>query len=242
MSQTSMSADLHLDEATLNDMADDRLSAAQRPVADAHLAGCAVCRAALDSVRQVIALGRTDEARAAAPSLTVEPPPDLWTIVAATTVHERLVRRQVLRSMRGGLAVAALVIVAASSATTMAVMRLAERGAELRTNGPPSLPSLPPLPSLPRPGSRRGAVEDDLRRATERQFDAYAKAEAAALRGIQRGDQRADAERRLGALDSVLAAARAAALAAPGDDERRRAVEDVYRRRQDAIRRAVEPR
>lgn len=231
-----MSADAHLDEAVLNDIADDRLSAAERAVAYAHLAGCAVCQAALDSVRRVIALGRTDEARVAAPSLTVEPPPDLWTVVAATTVHERLVRRHVLRSMRGGLAVAALALVAASSATTVAVMRLVQRGAELRTNGLPSLPSLPPL------DRRRSAAQDDLRRATERQFEAHAKAETAALRAIQRADQRADAERRLASLDSVLAAARAAALAAPGDEERRRVVEDVYRRRQDAIRRAVEPR
>lgn len=235
----STSLGAHPDEAALNDIADDRLAAAERAVVEAHLNDCAACRAALDSVRQVIALGRTDEARAAAPSLTVAPPPELWTVVAATTVHERLVRRHVLRSMRGGLALAALVLVAASSAATIGVMRLAQRGAALRESGPPTLPSLPPPI-----GARRGSVEADLRRATERQLVAHANAEAATLRRLETADRRvrAEVDRRLAELDSVLDVARAAALAAPGDDERLRVVEDVYRRRQDAIRRALEPR
>jgi hypothetical protein len=141
--------------------------------------------------------------------------------------------------MRGGLALAALVLVAASSAATIGVMRLAQRGAALRESGPPTLPSLPPPI-----GARRGSVEADLRRATERQLVAHANAEAATLRRLETADRRvrAEVDRRLAELDSVLDVARAAALAAPGDDERLRVVEDVYRRRQDAIRRALEPR
>ena len=229
----------HLDDATLNDLADGRLRAADRAAADTHLTGCAECRVELEAVRQVIALGRTDEARAAAPLLTVEPPPELWPVVAATTMHERLVRRHVLRSMRGGLLVGGLALVAASSAATVGVMRLIERGAALRASGPPSLPSLPRLPPLP---GRRSSIDNDLWRATERQLDAYANAEAATLLRIQSAERRAAAERALASLDSVLAAARGAALAAPGDDEPLRVVEDVYRRRQDAIRRAAELR
>jgi len=235
MSHPGTNGGAHLDDATLNDLADGRLGASDRAAADTHLTRCEECRAALDSVRQVIALGRTDEARAAAPLLTVQPPPELWPVVAATTLHERLVRRHVLRSMRGTLAVAAVALVATSSAATVGVMRLLDRAAELRSSGLPPLPSLPSLPPLP---GRRSSAADNVRRATERQLDAYAKAEAATLRRIEPVGRRAAAERGLAALDSVLAAARAAALAAPGDEERLRVVEDVYRRRQDAIRRA----
>lgn len=218
----------HLDEATLNDIADGRLAVEQRTAADAHLEGCATCRAALEALRQVIALGSTGEAKAASPLLTIEPPPELWTVVAATTVHERLVRRHVLRSMRGTLALAALVLVAASSVTTVGVMRLVQGEARPRAIDSESLPSPPAGPA--------GSAAQDLRRATYRQLAALANAEAAELRAIERSGRRAEVEYQLTTLDSALAVARAAALGAPEDHARLRVVEDVYRRRHEMIR------
>jgi hypothetical protein len=219
----------HLDEATLNDIADGRLAAARRTAADAHLESCATCRDALGAVQQVIALGSTGEAKAASPLLAIEPPPELWTVVAATTVHERLVRRHVLRAMRGTLALVALALVAASSATTVGVMRFVQGGA-----GPRAIDS-------PQVGPESSAAQD-VRRATYRQLAALANAEVAELRAIERSGRRAEAERQLAALDSVLAGARKAVLAAPEDHERLRVIEDVYRRRHEVIRGVLRPR
>jgi anti-sigma factor RsiW len=207
----------HLDEATINDVADDRVPAGQRARVEAHLLGCVTCRDAVDEMRQVIALGTTAEARAATPLLTVDPPSELWPVVAATTVHERLVRRHVLRAMRGTLAAAALVLVAASLAATVGVMRLAARGAD---NGPgPS-------------------AEAGVRGATMRQLAALANMETAELRAIESTGRRAEVERELTALDSVLAVARDAAIASPLDHELLNVVNEVYDRRLAIIRRA----
>lgn len=208
----------HLDEATLNDIADDRVPAGQRARVEAHLVGCVTCRDAIDELRQVIALGTTAEAKAAAPLLTVDPPSELWPVVAATTVHERIVRRHVLRAMRGTFALAALVLIAASSATTIGIMQLVARGAD---NG------------------RGRSAEEDVRGATMRQLAALANMETAELRAIESTGRRAEVERELASLDSVLAAARAAAIASPLDHELLNVVNDVYRRRLAIIRGAT---
>jgi hypothetical protein len=52
---------------------------------------------------------------------SIKAPPELWPLVAATTIHRRAVRRQVLRSMRGPLLVGALVLVAATALVTWRV-------------------------------------------------------------------------------------------------------------------------
>lgn len=218
----------HLDEATLNDIADGRLATERRTAADAHLERCAACRDALGAVQQVIALGSTGEAKAASPLLAIEPPPELWTVVAASTVHERLVRRHVLRAMRGTLALAALTLVAASSVTTVGVMRLVQGSAGARAIDSPQGPE--------------SSAAQDVRRATYRQLAALANAEAAELLAIERSGRRAEAERQLATLDSALADARAAVLATPEDHERLRVVEDVYRRRHEVIRGVLQPR
>lgn len=205
----------HLDEATLNDVADDRVPAGQRARVEAHLAECAPCRDAIDEVRQVIALGTTAEARAATPLLTVDPPSELWPVVAATTVHERIVRHHVLRAMRGSLGLAALVLVVASSAATMGIMRFASRVVD---------------------DGRGRSAEAEVRGATMRQLASLANMETAELRAIERSGRRAEVERQLASLDSVLAVAREAAIASPLDHELLNVVNDVYQRRLAIIR------
>lgn len=48
----------------------------------------------------------------------VEPPPELWGLVVASTVHRPRLRRQLLHSLRAPLALAAVVLVVLFSATT----------------------------------------------------------------------------------------------------------------------------
>lgn len=60
-----------------------------------------------------------------APREPITAPPELWPLVAASTIHLRAVRRQVLRSMRGVLLMAALALAAASALVTWRVARWA---------------------------------------------------------------------------------------------------------------------
>lgn len=98
----------HVPPDVLSDLLDGRLPADAWARALAHLDACAHCRAERDALGQVIALG----ANLRAPDPV---PPEVWPLVAATTIHERAVRRQVLRSARGRLAFAALVLCALSA-------------------------------------------------------------------------------------------------------------------------------
>jgi hypothetical protein len=117
--------------------------------------------------------------------------------------------------MRGRLALAALVLVAASSAATIGIMRLASDGVD---------------------SGRTRTAEDDVRAATMRQLAALANMETAELRAIESTGRRAEVERELAALDSVLAAARNAVIASPLDHELLGVVNEVYRRRVAVIR------
>jgi anti-sigma factor RsiW len=101
------SPDAHLTGETLNDLLDSRLTPEARARAESHLAGCAQCRAEHEALGHVIALGHH------ARSLS-QAPPELWLTVAATTIHERLIRRHVLRSIRGPLALIGAALVLAS--------------------------------------------------------------------------------------------------------------------------------
>ena len=106
----------HLSAEVLNDLVDGRLVGEERTRGEAHLATCVACRAEYDALREVVALGRTASSGMAVP-------PDVWVAVAAATVHERVVRRHILRSMRGVLAVMALAIAVASAIVSSLVTR-----------------------------------------------------------------------------------------------------------------------
>ena len=101
----------HLADARLDDYADGLLDAPARAAAGAHVAECASCAARLEELRALLALS-------AAERRPVEPPPELWPLVVASTVERPRMRRRLLRSIRAPLAMAALVLVVLSSATT----------------------------------------------------------------------------------------------------------------------------
>jgi anti-sigma factor RsiW len=148
-------ADAHLTDAQIDDYADGALDAAARSVADRHLASCARCRVAVDETRAVLAWSTRERAAVAAP-------PDLWPLVAASTVHVALVRRRVLASMRGVLVVAALALTAATAVVTWKVARwtAAPREVARPSSGAvhgrhPTAPVPPRPPEPPKPPRSR---------------------------------------------------------------------------------------
>ncbi len=98
----------HLPPDVLSDLLDGRLPAEARDRALAHCEVCAHCRAERDALGHVVALGSYLRA-------TEPVPPEVWPLVAAVTLHERTVRRAVLRSACGRLVAAALVLCALSA-------------------------------------------------------------------------------------------------------------------------------
>jgi CubicO group peptidase (beta-lactamase class C family) len=147
----------HLSAAELNDLVDGLLPGEQRQRAEAHLAGCADCRVEYEALRDVVAIAR--HART-----LVQAPADVWVLVAASTVHERLVRRHVLRSMRGTFAVLALIVALASATAAALVTRAATRRGEpsrvarLLDQLPRPGRPLPALPATPQLGNLKGRL------------------------------------------------------------------------------------
>lgn len=106
----------HLTDAEISDLADGALDQlTQRRLQD-HLAVCDRCAGEMRTTRMMKAW--SSEQRAA-----VTAPPELWSLVAASTIHLRAVRRQVVRSMRGALLGFALVLAAATAALTWTVAK-----------------------------------------------------------------------------------------------------------------------
>jgi predicted anti-sigma-YlaC factor YlaD len=107
---------LHLTDEQLDDYVDGAMSDAGRSSADAHLASCERCRNAIDATRALLLTANRERAAIAAP-------PELWPLVASSTIHLATVRRQVLASMRGMLIAGALALVAATAMSTWQVAR-----------------------------------------------------------------------------------------------------------------------
>ena len=107
---------LHLTDEQLDDYVDGAMSDVRRASTDAHLASCQRCRHAIDATRALLATANRERAATAAP-------PELWPLVASSTIHLAAVRRRVLASMAGLLMAGALALVAATAAITWQVAR-----------------------------------------------------------------------------------------------------------------------
>lgn len=158
---------LHLTDEQLDDYVDGAMSDAQRASTDAHLASCERCRHAVDATRALLLTATRERAAIAAPA-------ELWPLVASSTIHLAIVRRQVLASMRGMLIAGALALVAATAAITWQVARwtseptpVAPRAATPRSGGAgpghaghaghaghPIVPQPPIPPRAPKPEQR----------------------------------------------------------------------------------------
>jgi len=148
--------DVHLTDVQLDDYADGEMDGAARASADAHLAACARCRYAVEETHALLATATRERAAVAAP-------PELWQLVASSTIHLAAMRRQVLASMRGVLLAGAIALVAATAVVTWKVARwTAPRDvpaptAPVRAGGPgrhaghPTIPRPPTPPQRPQP-------------------------------------------------------------------------------------------
>jgi hypothetical protein len=144
---------VHLSNEQLDDYADDVMDGAARASADAHLVTCARCRYALDETRALLATATAERA-------AVTAPPELWPLVASSTIHLAAVRRQVLASMRGVLLAGAIALVSATALVTWKLARWTARDAPATTTAPASEggpgrhaghPKIPRPPTPPKP-------------------------------------------------------------------------------------------
>ena len=136
----------HLTEAQVNEYVDRVMDEAARAEADQHLATCTQCRGVVDETRAVVTTAQRERA-------SVTAPPELWPMVAASTIHLAAIRRQVLASMRGALIAGAIALVAATAVVTWKLARwTAPRPAS--TQPVPTTrtaPEPPRAPEAPRP-------------------------------------------------------------------------------------------
>ena len=108
--------EMHLTEEQIDDYADGVMNEAERASAEAHLASCERCRRAVGGTRELLGWAVRERDAVTAPA-------ELWPLVAAQTIHLAGVRRAVMRSMRGVLAIGAIVLVAATAVVTWRVAR-----------------------------------------------------------------------------------------------------------------------
>ena len=202
-------AHAHLSESELNDLIDGRLAPGAHTQAIRHLADCQHCVEERDALARVVTLSQQARTPLAAPD-------ELWAMVSASTIHERVLRRRVLRSMRGVLVVGALAIMAATAGLTLFVARGAngmippmpgfgmDEMPGMVDMGPlppipdiPPIPPIPPMPPLPHGSDAAHEMEharemaEDARRQAE---DAIRRAEEAMSRA---SELRREAEDRL---------------------------------------------
>jgi hypothetical protein len=113
----------HPGDELLHDFVDGRLDDSERDAVALHLLDCPRCQTIVAATEELIDSGRASRQEGAAPA-------DLWPLVAATTIHERAVKRHVLRSVRRELAVAAAVLILLSGAAGAFGMRIAMRAGD----------------------------------------------------------------------------------------------------------------
>jgi hypothetical protein len=119
----------HPNDELLHDFVDGRLDEIDRDAIALHLLDCPRCQTIVAATEELIDTGRAAREERAAPA-------DLWPLVAATTIHERVVKRHVLRSVRRELAFAAAVLILLSGAAGAFGMRIAMRAGDgLRAPG-----------------------------------------------------------------------------------------------------------
>lgn len=245
----------HLEWDRLNDFADGRLAGDVATDARVHLAGCASCREAIETIRALGVRGR------GLPT-AIDPPEALWREVAdsiaaggqrraapAVTVSTttsptapRGATRHEARSPRAmpstrWLAAAAVLLMAVSSGVTALFMR---RGAEspsplVAAGDRAPVPRVAPdgvAPALPAAfAATEAAYLDDV---------AELQATFVAQRSTLAPATIAVVERSLAAIDGAIAEARTALLADPANQALAEMLSTTYRHKVELLRRAAE--
>ncbi len=228
----------HLEWDRLNDFADGRLSGDVATDTRVHLAGCADCREAVESIR---ALGMTGRALPTA----IDPPEALWRDVAASIAAggaPPIVTRHEVRSARAlpsarWLAAAAVLLMAVSSGVTALFMRRAAESPSpsVAAGDRAPVPRTAPdgiAPALPAAfAATEAAYLDDV---------AELQATFAAQRSTLAPATIAVVERSLAAIDAAIAEARTALLADPANQALAELLSSSYRHKVELLRRAAE--
>jgi len=106
-----VTSDPHLSEGQINDLVDGLVHAAEHGEIDGHLAQCEACSHEISRLAELVAASRADAEMVVAP-LFLQP------LVLATTIHERVMRRWMVRAIRRPVIVGVITVVAVSSMLT----------------------------------------------------------------------------------------------------------------------------
>ncbi len=200
------------DEGRLNDYVEGVLSAAAVVEVETHLAQCDSCRAAVNRLRML-------QSHVEAAPRTIQPPRDLWPEIARRLDGPRIAARAPARPSWQLLAAAALLVVVATAAVTVALVR---DGAGRGQGG--MLAVSPPV------GPDWHMVEVE-----------YARAITELEEGLQVARERLTpetvelVERNLRVIDEAIAEARAALVADPASEEVWKALSRRYEDRLDLL-------
>ncbi|HEU4563331.1 MAG TPA: zf-HC2 domain-containing protein [Gemmatimonadaceae bacterium] len=227
----------HLSDQALNGYADGSLGEAEMSRAERHVAECARCRGAAAGLRGLLA-------RARALPLDVEPPPELWAAITASIasrkapeIESRIPARRAVAGAPerrgrwhrwGGLAAAAVLLVALSSSITALLVRDGAHAAP-RVSGA----------AVP----ERGGAALASFAATEAQYVAVAASleeTLAARRASLSPETAAAVERSVRAIDAAIAEARAALARDPANQALVEMLSASYEQKVDLLRRGAE--
>ncbi|MBI3448206.1 MAG: zf-HC2 domain-containing protein [Acidobacteria bacterium] len=201
-------------EGHLNDLADGTIAPAERAAVEAHLAGCAACRAALEDLEGLVA-------KLSALPRTSEPSRDLWPNIRPGGRQRPRFGAPRRHPLITGphLALAAAILIAVSALVTALVLR--ER---------PAGPVGPVAPVAPAGAVDVAAAEADLARATATLLDALHR-----HRDDLPAETVAEIETNLRIVDQAIGEARAALARDPSNARLGHLVAATYQRKLDLI-------
>jgi hypothetical protein len=217
----------HLTWEQLNDYADGAMAPSARTAAASHLDVCAECRDTLARLRSLLATAKSAPA-------SIEPPGEAWAGIRETIERQKVsaLPHALLpapRTQLPWLVAAAVLLVVASSVTTMQIMR---RGAPPTVTIPPAYANGPRSDTLVLPASlvqmERGYLKtvDELTAALN---DSRGKLAPETIRVV---------ERNLKIIDDAISEARAALARDPASEVLRDVLSKNYQQKVDLLRRA----
>lgn len=212
----------HLTEERLNDYVDGCLPPDERREAERHLELCEECRGEVDALRSLLR-------EVAGLPAEIAPPPELWTGIREETVELPARRRGALWEMRYGLAAAAVVLVALTSALTVTLTR---------QRAPAALPAV----TVQEPARPAAAASLAAFREAEAEYVRTASDLEAVLRA-RRGQLSPETvevlEENLRIIDGAIRDARAALAADPASADLPHLLSSMYREKIDVLERTM---
>lgn len=213
---------VHPTEERLNDYVDGQLPPLEAEETARHLEECPACRAEVQGLRELLR-------RVAELPREVSPPAEVWQEVRGDTVDLPARRRGALWGMRHGLAAAAVVLVALSSALTAVLVRGGEGG----------VPTMAPVAVTPETATNATMVE--LRRAEADYVRTVEELEAvlAERRGALAPETVTVLEENLRIIDAAIRDASAALARDPASAELPNVLASTYQAKIDVLERTL---